>query len=526
MENKKKKIKGFTTRVGILLATAMLTLGPTIKQASAKQYDTIKDQEENKDSKENKKESKTDLEKYFNCQTPMNDNYKVDSQSEIYKILTYYEGREEAENGRFLIEKDAYNNLVVGSGLTIKYQDDVLEYLSNYGNTTQEILDNVTQIIDSGTNVYIPESIIDQIFIKEVQRCRDAAINDAKSFGINLSENQINILTELNYRYGKGNSGKLLSSLVQGQKLEDFTVKVDRSLLLSQWENIHLKIPTDVTKVENGKVYYTAYVKPFNSLGKEATTQNLKSSNISECLEEASSDQLEGDWRRCLFRQVGIENDVLTLIKDKTGECIYWEDGKAQTSNIVDYLEYVESKREEDSKQNLSQETINFQSEEKEQRYKVDETETSQDISIYKEQENNEIQNVDNFTDLQEDEVPEIKSHFTEQEKLENQLSLMNARNKTNLFNRMLNYIKTFGVVSASIAAIKSAKKRHKKKIAKTKETTETIITSSDRQRKREFSKNIVSMTNYKQYKYEKEVNGYTDVRSNLEDTKKVSEGR
>lgn len=375
-ESNKRKIKGIMNKkvryYGSILAMAVTVLAskPDIAKAEETRIET------------ETKDEKNDLEKYFDCDIPMNTNYKITAESDIYKALEFYESGTAPSNGYYKIEKDPLGFLVIGNGMTLKYQEGILSKLSQYGNNNTEILNTITDLIDSGETVLLPESIVQEETINEIQRCRDNAINAAEEYGINLSEAQINTLTELNYRYGKGNSKKLFKFLSNGGKLREFSISANRTMSEKNWDKeyntISKQADIDTYSRENGKVKFTINIRPFNGLGMDATLENLENINLEEAISNAQNDYLSGDKRRFFARQIAMEydeyfsNDYFICL-DKTGSCEIISTG--EEVNIVEYIKQMmeNEKLEDKNNENRVNGIIDFEDDIDDNNYYEDE---------------------------------------------------------------------------------------------------------------------------------------------------------
>lgn len=428
VKKNKRIIKGFSKKIGIILLGTIMATTPINSNANKSLENKNLAQEQ---------QNETDLEKYFNCEIPMDKNYKISYDSIIYKILSYYEGKPQAVDNNYEIEHDPYGNLVVANGLTVKYQPFLIEYLKDYGSNSEEIENNINTLMNSGVKVYIPCNKIDEIIIQEIQKCRDNAIEIAEKYNINLSENQINVLTEMSYRYGKENIEGLFQHLINGGILEDFTIKLQRQMPESQWNETHFKNNVEVENVIDENIIYTIDIKPFNGLGKKITIENLESTDISTSLESAQSDQLEGDWRRCLFRQLGIEKDELLLIKDKCGNGIYWEKGEQKETNILDFLKNIENNIKSEQKQEWKDNNER----------KIEKLlETSQKNEIQKDR----YKVVSNFETSKNNETKETEN------------SLIVNNQEDSLWYKIISKLIKIGIISTGITIIKNLGKKNR----------------------------------------------------------------
>lgn len=342
--NEKFKTKKFIAKAGMVLAVAMLS-----SSVPQRIYANTNDTKE--ESILNDENNKTDLEKYFNCEVPMNEEYQVDVNSPIYKVIAFYEGKTNSIDGYYEIGLDPFGNPVIAGGLTLKYQNFLFDYLKQYGNDMQEISNNISKLINEGQKVLIPEDMINSCFISEIQTCRNGVIDAAKIYGINLSENQINNLTELNFRYGKSSANNFLQHLSNNGEIKSFYIKLNRSMSLEEYNATRFKLYNEVQSIENGIVNYTAYVKPFNALGMDASIDNLTSIDIQKQVESTENDELDGDNRRHLARQIGIVYDVFVEMINSSGECLNIETG--EKTNITDYLESITSSKENNIQNNI-----------------------------------------------------------------------------------------------------------------------------------------------------------------------------
>lgn len=328
----KKKIKGISKKymhyAGFILAGALMGLSP--QKVSANDYNIVYEQESN---------NETDFEKYFNSDIPMNNQDQITAESEIYQILNFYEGGIRSETGEFEMQLDPAYNLVVASGLTVKFQEPIINYLSEtYAQDSDKILEIIKEKVASGEKVTIPSNIIENCFINEIQTCRDNVINSAENLDINLSESQINVLTELNYRYGQKQSEAFLQFVLEGNNIEEYSVRIQRSMPETQWENSNLNIETEIISRENGIVTYNAYEKPFLALKEfDGSINELINLDIKSEVESAEM-QFNGDKRRALFRQIGIMCDVCPIVVNNDGICRYTIDGITYDSSLIDYL--------------------------------------------------------------------------------------------------------------------------------------------------------------------------------------------
>lgn len=319
MKENKRKIKGinksakrYLVKAGTITAVATMILTSSPEKTLNKAYAQEIEYDDNNFLK-------TDLEKYFTCNEPMNENYKVTTESDIYKVIEFYEKGTSPSNGYYMVEKDPKGLLVIGNGMTLKYQSEILEKLSNYGNSEEEILTNVTKAVNSGEKVLILEEEVKQATINEIQRCRDKAIEAANKYDINLSESQINIFTELNYRYGKGQSEILCKHLSNGGKLREFSISSNND-------------------------------QPFNGIGIDSSIENLEKINLEDKISHTQPDAQEGDKRRFFMRQIGIEHDIFEICVDSKGN---FKD--IQTGEDIDIVEYLKQKEDVQNKAEIEE---------------------------------------------------------------------------------------------------------------------------------------------------------------------------
>lgn len=120
----KRKIKGISKvskRAGLVLAGTILSALPNIANYTDVHATSYEEQDQ-----------ATDLERYFTCTDPIDENYQITVDSDIYKALAYYEGKSvgySAEEEGYYVIKDPQENLAVAGGLTLKYQTEILDYL-------------------------------------------------------------------------------------------------------------------------------------------------------------------------------------------------------------------------------------------------------------------------------------------------------------------------------------------------------------------------------------------------------------
>lgn len=369
-KNNKKKINGFSKKYGffagmVLMATGMAVSVPN--QVYAKDlYNVEIDQKVDTTEIEN-------INKYFNCKIPMNKENKITKESNIYKLISFYEGKSEPQNGLYQIEKDPADNLAIAGGITIKYKQKIIDYLNSMyvdGTSNEEILNNVVNLINNGNVIGIPADFIDDIFIEEIQECRDSAIASAEDYFINLSESQIDMFTELNFRAGQEQTGECLKFIAAGNKIEDYTIRIERNMSEEQWNNQDLNIYTEVKEINDGIVTYYAYEKPFKGIDMNISIDNLKNIDIQKYVENTDSCQYDGDRRRCLLRQVVANEDVynsdlnvsIPIILNNAGDCKYIVDGEEKTSGLIEYLSAVNKSRQQNIENDIIVENVEKES--------------------------------------------------------------------------------------------------------------------------------------------------------------------
>lgn len=343
----KKKIKGFSKKymsyAGIILAGALMGLSP--QKVSATENNIAYEQEIN---------NETDFEKYFQSDVPMDTQSQITTESDIYKILSFYEGGAKAENGEFEIQLDPADNLVVASGLTVKFQETIIKYLTE---TYNQDIETIKERVKAGEKIDVPSDIIEKCFVDEIQNCRNNAIESAQKLNINLGESQINVLTELNYRYGKKQSESFLEFVSKGNKIEDYSVRILRSMKEDKWENSDIHIYSEVVSNEDGNINYYAYEKPFEALRNfSGSIKELDNMNIENEVEKTEM-QFEGDKRRALFRQIGIMYNVSPIIINNDGICRCTIDGVTQEIPLTEYLSNYEKKEQNNENQKIENQT-------------------------------------------------------------------------------------------------------------------------------------------------------------------------
>jgi hypothetical protein len=458
MEENKKKIVRLNSNFGkkgkkyFVTAGLIATMAAEILASKGQDGFINKAQAQEMNINDDEKSSKTDLEKYFTCEVPMDEDYKVTTQSPIYKILEFYEKGTAPEGGYYVVEKDPKGLLVIGNGMTLKYQQEILDYLSNYGSSNTEIISNVTKLVNSGEQVKIPETVIVNATLNAIQECRSNAIEAAKKYNINLSEIQINVLTEMNYRYGDGQAEKLFKSLAEGKNLRDFEVSNQ---------------------------------KPFNGIEMDSSLENLKNINIKDETAKADNSTASGDIRRCLTRQILIEDEEY-FYEDGEPEYLICIDSKGtfrnietgENINIVDYLEEKTAEKEENANEVVTENNQTLDEVNEVEITRIDEedvqgteTYTDKNLSNTEEKtdessnivESNEAVEIDELdNDDKEVEIAETSNSTSLDKKSEN-TSLPVSTNKKEKNNIFAKIAVAFGVIGAAAGALFKNKKDKEK---------------------------------------------------------------
>ena len=472
----KRNIKGISKKyahfTGFILAGVLMGLSP--QRVLANDYNVIYEQESN---------NETDFKKYFNSDIPINNQSQITTESEIYKILEFYEGGAAAENSEFKIELDPAGNLVVTNGLTVKFQEPITNYLTE---TYGEDIDKIKEKVKSGEKFVVPSNIIEKCLIDEIQKCRDSVINSAKNLNINLGESQINVLTELNYRYGKEQSEDFLKFVLEGKNIEDYSVRTLRSMSEEQWKNSNIQIYTEVVSNEDGVVTYYAYEKPFGALKDfDGSIDELAKIDIEKEVEKTEM-QFNGDKRRALFRQIGIMYDVSPIIINDQGTCRYTINGITYESPLSDYLSNYEQQNIEQpntEQSNIEQPNIDEQKLENtlvtvidEIKPNLDETEANEILEIFQDDSSTEIEQNEKIKQYEENEQVEQK---------ETALIPIEKKKKINIFK----ILATLGGMALTALGIKKAKDTITKGKEKNKFEEEPTLKVRDKRKK--WLKNI-----------------------------------
>lgn len=274
---------------------------------------------------------------------------QINKDSDIVKCLEFYEGYSKIENGKYLVYNDSAGNPTVGVGIQIRWSPELLEEFEEYGDNLKQITENIKNKIVNGEKVYCNIDIADRTFFNILQKCKNDVIIKMRETGMMFTEEQFNVLMELDYKYGISNLNKFFDFLQIGGKIEDFTIEVERTkpsnpeiLARTYWRDSE----------KSGK--YIVIVKPFGALQENF---NWKKDDFNTAVANSMCKSTAGNMRRCIMRYMAYKNNVFAIISNVHGDYIDLETG--ETGNIVQFMRETIMELEQETLniiENLSQE--------------------------------------------------------------------------------------------------------------------------------------------------------------------------